>query len=371
MAKYKKQTAKPSQRSAPARRLATQQTYRCEATVAAGLEDIAQDELRRRLGPNVRLQTPALGQTEPGAVRFDYTGDLRFLLNLQTVIAVFLVHQFAVPRPRALLGDEHFRALLQQIATARDLLPSAAYQTLYLGAAGSDTAVMARLKQELSSHTGLAIAPDEGDLLIRVRRTADGTGWETLVRLSPRPLATRPWRVCNMEGALNATVARAMVLLTQPKPSDCFLNLACGSGTLLIERLACGPVRRAIGCDTDDEALACAQTNLAASGYGELGELHAWDACALPLPEQSVDALCADLPFGNLVGSHAENLELYPALLAEAARVARPAALFVLITHEVRLMEALLERSAVWATVEVRRITLGGLYPRIFALRRR
>ncbi|MCG8352221.1 MAG: methyltransferase domain-containing protein [Chloroflexales bacterium] len=370
MAKDKKRTAKPSKRSAPARRLAAQQMYRCEATVAAGLEDIAQDELRRRLGPDARLQALARDQVEPGVVRFDYTSDLRLLLQLQTVIAVFLVRQFAVPRPRALLGDEHFRALLQQIATACDLLPGATYQTLYLGAAGSDTAVMARLKQELSSHTGLAVAPDEGDLLIRVRRTADGTGWETLVRLSPRPLATRPWRVCNMEGALNATVARAMALLTQPKPNDCFLNLACGSGTLLIERLACGPARRAIGCDTGIEALACAQTNLIASGYGGLGELHAWDARALPLPAQSVDALCADLPFGNLVGSHAENLELYPALLAEAARVACPDALFVLITHEVRLMEALLNQSAEWVTVEVRRVTLGGLHPRIFVLRR-
>ena len=36
-----------------------------------------------------------------------------------------------------------------------------------------------------------------------------GDGWETLVRTTPRPLATRYWRVCNYEAALNATVAHA------------------------------------------------------------------------------------------------------------------------------------------------------------------
>ena len=146
--------------------------------------------------------------------------------------------------------------------------------------------------------------------------------------------------------------------------------MACGSGTLLIERLACAPVKQAIGCDTSAEALACAQANIEASGYAASIALHDWDARALPLSEASVDALCADLPFGHLVGSHGQNVSLYPALMAEAARVARPGALFSLITHEVRLMETVLVRSAAWQVEGTFRLTLGGLHPRIFVLRR-
>ena len=349
----------------------------CEAHVAIGLESIAIDELRRRFPKHVKLvPTPAHKPNALrypyGAIRFAYTGDLRALLLLQTVLVVYLVHHFPVPRPKALLGDEHFRVLLAQIAAVRALLPARAYATFYLSAAGSESAVMRRLADEIASHTGLAHASHEGDLQIALRRPVeDGEGWECLVRLSPRPLATRAWRVCNFHGALNATVANAMVRLTQPRARDVFLNIACGSGTLLVERLAAGAAQRLIGCDLDPEVLECARANAAAAGAAAKIELYAWDARALPLPDHSVDTLCADLPFGNLVGSHHDNLSLYPAILAEAARVARPGARLVVISHEVHLMEELVARStSTWQAEQTIRVTLGGLNPRIFVLRR-
>ena len=345
----------------------------CEAEVIEGLEAIAREELITLFGQNVRLSRPPGGghRAESGVIRFRYSGPLRALLHLRTVRAVYLVRRFDVARPRALLGDMHFRSLLTDIARVRRLAPPEAYHTLHLSAAGSDSAVMIRIKDNLAQQTGLRAAEDEGDLLLRIRPApGKASGWDVLIRLSPRPLATRPWRVCSREGALNATIAHAMILMTDPRPNDVFLNLACGSGTLLIERLSAAPARHAVGCDTDPEALACAQANLKAAGYDAAAELHDWDARALPLPEASVDALCADLPFGHLVGSHEENVQLYPQILAEAARVARPGALFALITHEIRLMESLLADSTDWQTAGVLRVTQGGLHPRIFVLHR-
>lgn len=342
----------------------------CEADVVEGLEDIARDELRRLFGD--RLAFRGAGDAAPGALRFAYAGDLGALFAPRTILAVNLVAHFPVPRPRALLGDQHFRALLAAIATVRGLLPPESYRTLYLSAAGAESATLLRLKEELARGAGLIVTAPEGDLQLRLRRPpGGGAGWEALLRLSPRPLGARPWRVCNLEGALNATVARAMAILGEPRPDDVFLNLACGSGSLLIERAAQAPAGRIIGCDTSAAALACAGENIAAAGFAGAIETYGWDARALMLPPASVDALCADLPFGHLVGSHAENILLYPDILREAARVARPGAPFVLITHEVRLMEALLARSTTWAMEEVRRVALGGLHPRIFVLRRR
>ncbi|MGB0384959.1 MAG: RNA methyltransferase [Ardenticatenaceae bacterium] len=372
--------------------------YQCEADVAKGLEGMAANELRTRFGGLVRLHGKPSAQ--PGVLRFSYVGDLRHLLRLQMVLSVYLVQHYAVPRPRALLGDENFRALLAQINTVRALMPPDSYRLLYISAAGSDSSVMNRIKDEVAAHCGLGVASDEGDLLIRMRRSvhkkeAAREGWEVLVRLSPRPLATRAWRVSNMKGALNATVAHAMVRLTEPTQSDIFLNLACGSGTLLIERLACGTAGRMIGCDLSQKALGYTYANIQASGnrvfiQKEPGdepqmpsfshkkgnqkpvvELYPWDARSLPLPDQSVQVLCADLPFGHLVGSHSENLLLYPAMIKEAARVAQRGGLFVLITHEVRLMESLLEESTAWRIKQVQMVTLGGLHPRIFVLKRR
>ena len=64
------------------------------------------------------------------------------------------------------------------------------------------------------------------------------------------------------------------------------------------------------------------------------------------------------------------NVALYPAILGEAARVAEPGARFALISHEIRLLESLLRDSAEWSTERVLRVSLGGLHPRIFLLRR-
>jgi 23S rRNA G2445 N2-methylase RlmL len=337
-----------------------------EAEVATGLEWVARDELHRVLGKDARAEQIV---DHSGVVRFTYTGDLRMLAQLRTVQAVYLVRQFPVPRPKALLGDQHFRALVELVAAVRAVTPNA-YRTLHIGAAGSDSSVMQRLKDELARAAGLQIGVNEGDLLLRLRRDADGEGWEALVRIGSRPLATRAWRVQNYGGALNATVAHAMALLTNPQPTDMFLNLLCGSGTLLIERCAAGPVQRAVGCDTSSQALAAAQANIEASGYRNRVELSAWDARALPLPDASVDALVADLPFGNLTGSHKRNLMLYPAVLAEAARVAKPGARFVLITHEVRLMDRLLAPQTAWTCERSIMVGLGGLHPRIYVLQR-
>ncbi|PZS02444.1 MAG: hypothetical protein DLM69_04080, partial [Candidatus Chloroheliales bacterium] len=202
------------------------------------------------------------------------------------------------------------------------LHPAGTFATLRLSAAGEESAVMSRLRDELAARFDLRPASDEGDLLLRLRPAAplptsprprrgegdniappnpllqgksaphpssqateqgkqrfastnsnlkpqtSALGWEVLTRISPRPLVTRAWRVSNMPGALNATVAYAMVKLTKPRPDDVFLNLACGSGSLLIERLATVRARLAIGCDIDRAALNHAAANLAAFSYG-------------------------------------------------------------------------------------------------------
>lgn len=339
---------------------------RVEVVVPAGLEAVARAELRR-LVRGARLEPPAA----PGVVALTYGGDLRALLGLRAATSAYLVRWFDVPRPRALLGDAQLREAVALAQAALRLHPPGAFQTLYLSAAGADTSVMARLKQELAARLGLRVGDEDGDLLLRLRRGPGGAGWELLARLSPRPLATRAWRVCNLAGALSGPVAHAMAALSQPSAGDVFLNIACGSGTLLVERLLIGPARRAIGCDTSAEALACAAANVAAAGLKGRCELADWDARALPLPDASVDAIVGDLPFGHLVGSHEENLALYPALLAEAARVARPGARCALLSHEVRLMERLLAESPAWRLEEALRVDLGGLHPRIFLLRRR
>lgn len=337
-----------------------------EAEVADGLETIARDEMTAAFKKQVHIQS-----VDAGVVRFRYLGDAKNLLALKTVISVYNRQIYTVPRPKALLGHQYFHRLLNQIEAARQLHPHDSYKTLTINAAGSRSSVMMRLKDELAAHTGLIVNHETGDLLIRLRRALEhDNAWEALVRLSPRPLATRDWRVANMEGALNASVAHAMMHILKPQPDSCLLNIACGSGTLLIEHLQFMPTAHNHGVDNDPHALNQARANIAAAGYNDNVHLLQADARHLPYSDAYFTHLCADLPFGQLVGSHTENETLYPAILDEAARIAAPDAQFTLITHEIRLMERLLQDNQHWQHNQTYRVTLSGLHPRIYLLTR-
>lgn len=336
-------------------------SYRCTAEVTEGLEFVTAAELRELGAAGI----------EPGhgEVDFQFSGDPAHLLSLKTVQSVSLAQAYPVPRPRALLSNEYVPLLLRQIKTARGLAPPGAYRSFTIAAAGSESSVMQRIRERIASETGLASGGERGDLWIRIRPGRAGE-WQTLVRLSPRPLVTRAWRVCNLEGALNAATAHAMIRLTQPQPDDIFVNLGSGSGTLLIERLAHSSCKFALGIDRDAAALRCTRANVDASGRADSIHLAFGDMQSLPLPSGSVSALCADLPFGQLSGTHQANARLYPNMLEEAARVARPDARFVLVTHEIRLMESTLRSTHDWTPEREIRINLRGLHPRIYVLRR-
>lgn len=342
-----------------------------EASVNEGLEQICYHEMHHRFGSQVRLLHAP--DRYPGTLQFTFRGHPTKLLQLKTILSLFQVHQIPVPRPKALLGHQNFQYLLSQIQTIRSFVPRGSYKTVYLAAAGSESSVMKRFLEEVAKNTGLQAARDEGDLLIRLRRPLDKPekGWDVMLRLTPRPLSTRDWRVCDYKGALNAATAHALALISKPSPEDVFLNIACGSGSILIERAGLIPVKLAIGCDINEEALHCARENVRASRLTGRVYLAPWDARALPLPDGSVDVIASDLPFGHYVGTHQENLALYPEVLAEAARVLNPKGRCVFLTHEVRLMQSLLQNSAVWQTEQVVTLTLNGLHPRIFVLNKK
>ena len=88
--------------------------------------------------------------------------------------------------------------------------------------------------------------------------------------------------------------------------------------------------------------------------------------------ESSFNVICADLPWGQLIGTHEQNTDIYPRFLQEAARVAMPLAKLIVLTHEITLFERVLQDfSDVWKLEEVVKVFQGGLHPRIYVLRKK
>lgn len=326
-----------------------------------GLEPFAAAELGALAGVSAVQQ-------QSGAVGFRFVGDAARLAGLYTAVAVYRLLHFAVPRPKALLGHEHLTRLTGALT---EVQRGGAFAGFRLSAAGGESAVFARLSEVLEAQTGLK-RRDEGELLVRVRRAPNG--WEVLLRLTPRPLSARAWRVCNLGGGLNATVAAAMLGLADLKPSERLFNPMCGSGTLLLEagerlrragrRPAPGQLR---GCDLNPAALSCSAQNVAAAGLTDI-DVFRGDAAHTGLASGSVDVIVADPPWGDVVGSHTANAALYPALLLEAARIAAPGARLLLLTHELRLLERVLRAQRTWRVVEQLQVFHGGHHPRLYLL---
>jgi len=336
----------------------------CELEITEGLTDVARKELIEQIGRANLSQI----QEYKEAIQFTLKSDVQELLSLKTAASAYIVHQFDIPRPKALLGHQNFTQLLKLIKHIRELHPINTFNSLYLSAAGSNSSVMQRIKEELSQATGLVVDDSEGDLLIRIRRTKNS--WDVLVRLTPRPLATRGWRVVDLPGALNAPVAHVMARLAGIKPHYQVLNLMCGSASLVIEAHSIERTARITGVDLDTEALNAAHINAKAARIRRSTSFIQGDAAQLPFRNADFDILLADLPFGNLVGSHEYNVRIYPRVFHEAWRVAKPGARFVLITHEVRLMEQILADMPQWQVEDIRKINLRGLHPRIYTLRK-
>lgn len=342
------------------------------AELTKGLEDVGAKELGR-LGAS-GMQRVADG------VRFE-ARDTSRLVKARTVQALYRSLRFDVPRPKALLGDAALRRLAQAVVEVAGKggrgtpLSGGTFDGLRLAAAGKDSPVMQRLGTELARATGLGYAPEEGELLVRLRPDPSGGGWEALVRVTPRPLSARSWRVCNRAGGLNAAVAAAMNELAGNRREDRYLNLMCGSGTLLVERALAAPARGLVGVDKDPAAIACAQRNVAAAGLEKRVELLAADVADLG-PDLGVghgpfDVITADAPWGDAIGRHADNRALYPLLFAKAAELAAPHARLVLLTHEVKLVRALVPQLSGWRQERELQVAHGGHHPLLLMLQRR
>ena len=303
----------------------------------------------------------------PGFLRFRFDGPPQRLAVLRSVTAVYRIHDFDVPRPKALLGHRHFTRLLRILGETAAAFPAPPL-TLGIGAAGSHSSVMRRLLTELANALDLQSAEDgKGDLFMRLLRQRQSGGWQVLVRTTPQPLSKRAYRRVDVPGALNAAVAFMLAEACPLPESATALNLCSGSSTILIELGLTQARPRLIAVDSSAEMLAAGLTNAEAAGLGKRIQHIRADATRAPLPSRSADVIYADLPFGHHIGSHSDNVELYPQLLEEASRLAHPDARFALLTHEVNLMHRSLQHSS-WKLLSETRIDLKGLHPRLFVL---
>lgn len=160
-----------------------------------------------------------------------------------------------------------------------------------------------------------------------------------MIRLSDQSMRQRDYKRAHIPASLRPCAAAAMVSLSDPQEGERILDPMCGAGTLLLERKDVGPAR-VLGGDVEREAIEASLAN----GLNQPGAaICRWDARLLPLPDNAIDKVLCNLPFGIQLGSHEENVSLYERVLREMTRVLRVGGMAVLLSGEEKLMETVLD----------------------------
>jgi 23S rRNA G2445 N2-methylase RlmL len=165
------------------------------------------------------------------------------------------------------------------------------------------------------------------------------------LRLSDRTMRHRTYKIEHMAASLRPTMAAALVRLAKPLAGEVVLDPMCGAGTILAEAVEWGRRLSAPlqvwGGDIDPGNLRAAATNLRRLGRTLLAR---WNAARLPLPDQSVDCLLSNPPFGKQLSRPEDIGPLYRAVAPEWDRVLRPGGRAVLLVSDFAALRQAVQR---------------------------
>jgi 23S rRNA G2445 N2-methylase RlmL len=143
------------------------------------------------------------------------------------------------------------------------------------------------------------------------------------------------------------------------------LDPFCGSGTFLIEREKFRKCEALTGVDIAHAAIDIARQNAAAAGSRAKFIVN---DCLRFTADRKYDEVIANLPFGNRVGTHAQNERLYAAFVARLPEWLKPNGAAVLYTMEFTLLKKLIRETPALKLIAQERTEAGGLMPGIFVL---
>jgi 23S rRNA G2445 N2-methylase RlmL len=357
------------------------------ASVLPGLEEVAGQEIVDR------LDGARIIETRRGWVILSYTGDASDLLDLRTTEDVFVLLFRTTKLPSQRSGAIPLLTRMARNSRYWDVALTRFQQTRRHSVKRVTFRVVAQMtgkhgyrRQEVRDAVLGGIQdrwnrwkPVADDAHMEVWTPVVGTWALVAIRLSDRKMRHRTYKDQHRPASLRPTLAAAMVYLSRPRPGDRFCDPMCGTGTILAERALAGPCRLLLGGDVDPGALQAARANLSRvspewSGRGgHLGGgyiVHHWDARALPIHTGSMDVVVSNLPFGEQMGSHADNPALYDRFFHQVARILVPGGCAVLLTSEKELMRRLITN---YLTLRRERQVLVGVLgqaARIYVLRK-
>lgn len=321
-----------------------------------GLRGVVLDELKKH--PDLRISSISHEDEDSIYLEFvDITIDE--IKGLRSVARVYIVRQDHRYHPSYISNHKSVLGDLIDIVTEKD----DGFKNFKITCAGSDSPEVRSISRYIQETYKLQ-EDDESDLKIHIINL--NGGWEVGVQLTPRPLSVRDYKVLNMSGAMDPTVAYAVNSFCLLENAKSYLNVFSGSGTLLIEAAKCYPnLLKLVGFDDDKRHLSLSVQNIRKAGLIKKIAVKEGDIFDNP-NYGKFDAIASDLPFGMLISKN-ENLEaLYGAFIGYCEAVLNPGGRLVAYTSEHKLLEEIIKKSnfKITKTLELKFITSVNAYLR-------
>jgi len=184
---------------------------------------------------------------------------------------------------------------------------------------------------------------DDADLKIHVIKLNDI--WEMGVQLTPRPLSVRDYRVVNMSGAMDSTIAYAVNYLCSLENVKSYLNIFSGSGTLLIEAgQSYANLDKLVGFDNNKKHLSLSIQNIKKAGL--IKKIKIKEADIFDKPDLGkFDVIASDIPFGMSISKGQDLKELYTTFVEYAEQTLNLNGKLAIYTSEYKLIESILSES--------------------------
>ncbi|MGI6681490.1 MAG: methyltransferase domain-containing protein [Bdellovibrionota bacterium] len=323
-----------------------------------GTKDFAQAEILK-LGKNTQI----FDTNDDELIIFSANEDYGKLKTLKKIVNIYYLLCYKVKGPGSLLNIKYLSDICLHIQKASENSLDFKPSSFRISAAGSASETFKTIAEKITHFTGLTCDNQNGDMLIRFRRTPNKNflAWEVLIRVSSRPLSYRSWRTKNFRGALNPIIANVLYDLIKPKKGDKLLNAMCGSGTILIEAGNRNKLSKIVGVDNNEEVLKICDAHILNSKLKNI-EVYNMDARKLNFSDSEFDIALSDLPWGENIGNIKDNFKLYEDVLKELSRVVVKNGNIGVITQDIKNLELAI-KSCNLKIIEKGRVYQGGFTP--------
>lgn len=330
-----------------------------KVTFISGLQDIVLGELAQY--PDLRV----IGEGKD-AFYLELIPNLTQVRKLRSVVNVYAIKQDRQLNPHFI--SKHKSIVGSLVETVLET-PGETFRTFKISCAGSDSHEVRSIHSYIEMTYGLNES-DDADMKIYIGKTEDA--WEVGVEITARPLSLRDYKVENIPGAMNPTIAYAMNSLCDLTTAKSYLNIFSGSATLLIEAGQINPKLKLIGFDNDGKRTALAVQNIKKAGLIKTIQLKNTDLFDKPNLGM-FDIIASDLPFGMQVSKEEDLEKLYQVFVDYCEGALNPNGTLLVYTTEHTTLERILGDSKfeIKKTLELKIVTSVNsyIYPKIFVCR--